>query len=64
MPGDGLKACWDFFTGFCLSSWCFIIPLNLAIGNHEDTKENNLDKFEIMIDMVFWIDLFLCFMTA
>jgi hypothetical protein len=69
MPDDGIKAAWDFLIGICLLTWCFLIPLNLAIGPNssaEADKSNfkSIGKFEIAIDIIFCIDICFCFMTA
>jgi hypothetical protein len=57
-----LKAFFDGAVGFCLLSWCFLIPLYLALG--EDMYPTFFHSYNIVIDAIFWTDILLTFRTA
>ncbi len=60
-PDDTPKMCWDLVIILVILMTAILVPYKLAFNTGED---NNEQVVSIIIDLLFSIDIILCFFTA
>ena len=62
-PSSPARDQWNQFMMLLVIYNCFQIPLSLSISFNQDAKDG-FDYFDIFVDSLFWIDMFLNFRTT
>jgi hyperpolarization activated cyclic nucleotide-gated potassium channel 2 len=61
-PEDEFKIFWDIFIIFTIIFSCIIIPIRIAFGGINDSKEWKIVNY--VMDFIFLIDIFVIFNSA
>ena len=63
-PDNKYKNKWDMFVALVLVSSCILSPLYIAFESDSDTKKIGWEVVNWSIDGVFFIDIFVMFVSA